>query len=246
MAVYTYLSEKLLEKKTIHITLLDPEKQSAETAGEMALKAQEGGTDAIMVGGSGGVMQNDLDNTLLAIKERTHLSTILFPGDVSGVSRHADAILFMSLLNSRNPYFITGAQVAGAPVVKKMELEVIPMGYLIVEPGGMAGYVGDAKPLPRSKPALAAAYALAAQYMGMKLVYLEGGSGIEDPVPPELISAVKSYVDIPIIVGGGIRNGRDAKKVAQAGADIIITGTVVEDSSDIKRKIQEITEAIRQ
>ncbi|GBE18213.1 heptaprenylglyceryl phosphate synthase [archaeon BMS3Abin16] len=244
MEVQTYILEKLREHK-LHFTLLDPDKQSPDEAGEMALQAAQGGTDAIMLGGSIGVMQNELDATILAIKEKTSLPTILFPGDVSGMSRHADAILFMSLLNSRNPYFIIGAQVAGAPVVKRMGIEAIPMGYLIVEPGGMAGYVGDARLVPREKPELAAAYGLAAQYLGMKLLYLEGGSGIREPIPAETIAVVKSQLDIPVIVGGGIRSGRDAKKAALAGADIIITGTIVEDTGDVRKKIEEITGAIR-
>ncbi len=244
MEVQTYILEKLREHK-LHFTLLDPDKQSPDEAGEMALQAAQGGTNAIMLGGSIGVMQNELDQTILAIKEKTTLPTILFPGDVSGMSRHADAILFMSLLNSRNPYFIIGAQVAGAPVVKRMGIEAIPMGYLIVEPGGMAGYVGDARLVPREKPELAAAYGLAAQYLGMKLLYLEGGSGIEEPIPAETITVVKSQLDIPVIVGGGIRSGRDAKKAAIAGADIIITGTIVEDTGDVRKKIEEITSALR-
>jgi phosphoglycerol geranylgeranyltransferase len=244
MDVFAYILEKVLEK-TLHFTLIDPEKQNPDAAGKMALEAKEGGTDAIMLGGSIGVMQSDLDNTILAIKEKTNLPTILFPGDVSGMSRHADAILFMSLLNSRNPYFIMGAQVAGAPVLKRMGVEAIPMGYLIIEPGGMAGYVGDARLVPRAKPEIAAAYALASQYLGMKLIYLEGGSGIKEPVPSEMISLVKSQVDIPVIVGGGIRSGKEAKQSAEAGADIIITGTIVEDTGDVRKKIEELTGAIK-
>jgi phosphoglycerol geranylgeranyltransferase len=244
MVVLANILEKVREG-TLHFTLIDPEKQNPDTAGEMALEATEGGTDAILLGGSIGVMQSDLDNTILAIKEKTSLPTILFPGDVSGMSRHADAILFMSLLNSRNPYFIMGAQVAGAPVLKRMGVVAIPMGYLIIEPGGMAGYVGDARLVPRAKPEVAAAYALAAQYLGMKLIYLEGGSGIKEPVPPEMISIVKSQVDIPVIVGGGIRSGKEAKRAAEAGADIIITGTIVEDTGDVRRKIEELTGAIK-
>lgn len=244
MEVLTYIMDKLHEGP-LHFTLIDPEKQSPAAAGDMALEAATGGTHAIMLGGSIGVMQSDLDSTILAIKKKTSLPTILFPGDVSGVSRHADAIFFMSLLNSRNPYFIMGAQVAGAPMVKRLGIEAIPMGYLIIEPGGMAGYMGDARLVPRTKPEIAVAHALAAQYLGMKLIYLEGGSGIKEPVPPEMISLVKSQVEIPVIVGGGIRDAKEAKKAAEAGADIIITGTIVEGSRDVKKKIEEITEAIK-
>lgn len=244
MDVLKYIVDKV-QGGAIHFTLIDPEKQDPTRAGEMVEEAVLGGTAGIMLGGSVGVMQADLDSTILAIKEKTHLPTILFPGDVSGVSRHADAIFFMSLLNSRNPYFIIGAQVAGAPVIKRMGIEAIPMGYLVIEPGGMAGYVGDARLIPREKPEVAAAYALAAQYLGMKLIYLEGGSGIKEPVPARMISMVKSQVDIPLVVGGGIRTGEDAKKAVDAGADIIITGTIVEDTKDVKKKIKEITGAIK-
>ncbi|RMF89411.1 MAG: geranylgeranylglyceryl/heptaprenylglyceryl phosphate synthase [Methanobacteriota archaeon] len=243
MSVFTYIMDRLREGP-IHFTLIDPEKQDPAAAGEIAREAAEGGTDGLMLGGSVGVMQSDLDGTILAIKEQTSLPTILFPGDVSGISRHADAIFFMSLLNSRNPYFITGAQAAGAPLVKRMGVEVIPMGYLIVEPGGMAGYVGDARLVPRAKPEVAVAYGLAAQYLGMKLLYLEGGSGISEPIPPEMIGAVKSQVEIPVVVGGGIRSGKAAKAAADAGADIIITGTVVENTRDVKKKIKEIAGAV--
>jgi phosphoglycerol geranylgeranyltransferase len=244
MDVLSYILEKSRDR-TLHFTLIDPEKQNPSNAGEMASEAQEGGTDAIMVGGSSGIMQKALDSSILAIKEKSDLPVILFPGDVTGVSKHADAILFMSLLNSRNPYFITGAQMAGAPLIKALGLEAIPMGYLIVHPGGMAGYVGDANLVPRDKPEIAGAYALAAEYLGMKVFYLEGGSGISEPIPPEMISMVKSQINIPLVVGGGIRNDKDAKKVADAGADIIITGTIVEDSTNIKKKISELTRSIK-
>jgi len=244
MSVLGYILERL-GKGRLHFTLLDPEKQDPARAGEIAAEAEAGGSDAIMVGGSISVTQAELDNTILEIKERSGLPTILFPGDVSGVSRHADAIFFMSLLNSRNPYFITGAQVAGAPIVKKTGIEAISMGYLIVEPGGMAGYMGDARLIPRDRPDLAVAYALAAQYLGMKLVYLEAGSGAGEHVPAAMVSAVRSQVDIPVIVGGGIRSAGDAREVARAGADIIITGTLVESASDVRRRIKEIVEAIR-
>ncbi len=244
LKVYDYLNDKLKDG-AIHLTLIDPEEQKSDKAGIIAQAADEGSTDGILLGGSIGILQEDLDRTILAIKERTDLPTILFPGDVSGISRHADAILFMSLLNSRNPYFITGAQMAGAPSVKKLGIEVISMGYLIVEPGGMAGYVGEARLIPRAKPEIAVAYALAAEFLGMKMVYLEGGSGIKEPIPAEMVRAVKSHVSIPVIVGGGIRSGKEAADMAHAGADIIITGTVVEDSDDVAKKIKEITKAIK-
>jgi phosphoglycerol geranylgeranyltransferase len=244
MSVLDYLTTASKDR-TLHLTLLDPDKQAPEEGARMAQRALEGGTDGIMVGGSVGIAQDSLDGTVKAVKEEVDIPVILFPGDISGISRYADAIFFMSLLNSRNPYYITGAQTLGAPMVKKAGIEAIPMGYLIVEPGGVVGYVGDAKLVPRTRPDVAAAYSLAAQFLGMRLIYLEAGSGADRHVPGEMIGAVKSSVDIPVIVGGGIRTPEDASKVARAGADIVVTGTVVEDTDDIKNKISDIVAGMR-
>jgi len=246
MNVLKYLYEKT-KRHPVHLTLLDPDKQPPETAAKIASCAARGGTDGIMIGGSAGISQHNLDNTAKAIKNATgtDLPIILFPGDVSGITKYADAIFFMSLLNSRNPYYITGAQALGAPVVKKAGIETIPMGYLIVEPGGAVGYIADAKLIPQKRADIAAAYALAAQYMGMKLVYLEAGSGADGHVPAKMIGLVKTTTDIPIIVGGGIRTKEDAAKVIEAGADIIVTGTIIEKIDDVEKKIKEITSAMK-
>lgn len=169
------------------------------------------------------------------------LPVILFPGGVGGISGRADAIFFMSLLNSRNPYFITKAQALGAFQVKRLGLEPLPMAYLIVEPGESAGFIGEADPLPRHKPKIAASYALAAQYMGMKFVYLEAGSGASNPVPIEMIRYVKKAVDIPVIVGGGIREKKEAVRISKA-ADILVTGTIAEESFE---KLKDLVDAVK-
>ena len=243
MNVENYFRESLKDHK-LHLTLLDPEEQSPDKAVSMAKEAVAGGTDGIMLGGST-TESSELDATAKALKENVDVPIILFPGNITGVSRYADAIFFMSLLNSSNPYWITGAQALGAPTIKKMGIETIPMGYLVVEPGGTVGWVGDAKLIPRAKPDLAVAYSIAAEFMGMKLLYLEAGSGAGEPVPGEMISKVKKTTDIMVIVGGGIRSGEEAAQVAKAGADIIVTGTVVENCSNIRSKISEIVEGIK-
>jgi len=228
-----------------HLTLIDPAKQTPIVAGKIASDAAEAGTDGIMVGGSTHAGGKLLDDTVLAIKKATHLPVILFPANEAGVSRHADAIFFMSMLNSRDPYFITGAQKLGAPLVKQFNLESLPMAYILVEPGGMAGNVGKADLIPRDKPELAVAYALAAQYLGMPFVYLEAGSGANQPVPVEMVRAVGEATDVTLIVGGGIRTpGATAERV-RAGADIIVTGTLAEHAKDRKAKIREIVKAIK-
>ncbi len=234
-----------LENNTTHLTLLDPDKQAPEDAGKIARSAKLGGTDGIMVGGSLGVSQENLDGTVESIKENVDLPVILFPGGVTGISKSADAIFFMSLLNSRNPKFITGAQAQGAPIIKSIGIEPVSMGYIVVEPGGAVGKVGEADLIPRNKPEVAAGYALAAQYLGMRLVYLEAGSGADKHVPIGMISAVKETIDIPLLVGGGIRSGDDAKAVKDAGADIIVTGTIVEQTEDVEGKIREFVSALK-
>jgi phosphoglycerol geranylgeranyltransferase len=243
MNVENYIRESLKDHK-IHLTLLDPEEQSPEEAVSIAIDAVSGGTDGIMLGGST-TNSTDLDATAKALKENVDVPIILFPGNITGVSKYADAIFFMSLLNSNNPYWITGAQALGAPMIKKMGIETISMGYLVVEPGGTVAWVGDAKTIPRNKSDLAAAYAMAAEFMGMKLLYLEAGSGADQHIPKEMIQMVKKTTDTIVIVGGGIRSGEDAANVSAAGADIIVTGTVVENSSNIKDKIKELVDGIR-
>lgn len=243
MKVKNYIDDTLKNHK-IHLTLLDPEEQSPEEAVRIAKEAIAGGSDGIMLGGST-TETSELDATAEALQESIDVPIILFPGNISGVSKYADAIFFMSLLNSTNPYWIMGAPALGAPAVKKMGIEALPMGYLVVEPGGTVGWVGDAKLIPRNKPDIAVAYAMAAEFLGMKLLYLEAGSGANEHIPEKMIAAVKKMTNLTVIVGGGIRDGETAARVANAGADIIVTGTVVEDSSDVKDKIEELVEGIR-
>jgi phosphoglycerol geranylgeranyltransferase len=139
--------------------------------------------------------------------------------------------MFMSLLNSNNPLFITGFQALAAPMIKRYNLEAIPLGYIIVGEGSTVAYIGQAHEIPLKKPEVAALYALAAQYIGMRFVYLEAGSGAEIPVPPEMIHYVANAVNIPVIVGGGIRTPEDARNAAKAGASVIVTGNIGEEDS---------------
>jgi phosphoglycerol geranylgeranyltransferase len=231
-------------ERSIHITLIDPEKVTPPQASRIAMKAKASGTAAIMIGGSTFASTAHLDSVVRIVRRTVKIPIILFPNNVSGISRYADAIWFMSLLNSVDPYFLMGAQVLGAPLVKKYHLEPIPLGYIIVGEGGTAGVVGKAVAVPYNKPELAVAHALAGQYLGMRFIYLEAGSGAKNPVPPEMIRAVKHYIDVPLIVGGGIRSRGQALVAASAGADIIVTGNVVEDIG-VRRKVSEIIEGIR-
>jgi len=243
-AVERYLLDRINSEGSIHITLIDPEKVTTPQASAIAQKASVSGTSAIMIGGSTFVSVKHLDAVVKAVKRAVKIPVILFPNNVTSISRYADAIWFMSLINSVDPYFLMGAQVLGAPLVKRYGLEPIPLGYIIVGEGGTAGIVGKAVPIPYDKPELAVAHALAGQYLGMHFIYLEAGSGAKKPVPQEMIRAVRHYIDVPLIVGGGIKSKMQALAAASAGANIIVTGNVVENGQ-VKDKVSEIVEGIR-
>jgi phosphoglycerol geranylgeranyltransferase len=245
VSVETYLKRKISRNGAAHLTLIDPAKQPPAEAARMASDANRAGTDGIMVGGSTRAGGKLLDETVRAIKNVTGLPVILFPASEAGVSRHADAIFFMSMLNSRDPYFITGAQRLGAPLVKKFGLEVLPMAYLLVEPGGAAGRVGKADLIPRWDHKLAAAYALAARCLGMRFVYLEAGSGAEQPVPPRMVKAVREITDVTLVVGGGIRTAKEVAERVKAGADVIVTGTLIEKARDRATELKKIIDATK-
>lgn len=246
MDVYDKLLSIIKKDGAAHLTLIDPDMQSPKRAGEIAKAACEAGSDGIMVGGSGGD-RSMLDDCIEMIKKECKLPVILFPGNVNDISKHADAIFFMSLLNSRSRYWLAQAQALGAYAVKKAGLEPIPMGYIVVESDVKSSveFFGDANPVPRQKPKIAAAFALAAEYMGMKVVYYEGGSGASEPIPDEMIHAAKKVITIPLIIGGGIRTGEQAYAKVKAGADIIVTGTAVEKSKDFKAKLVELVEGVK-
>lgn len=240
----TYLRDKLRNDGPLHMTLIDPEKMDLSTIGSLARQVERAGTAAIMVGGSTMASSRDLDALVTIVKENIKIPVILFPNNVSGISPYADAIWFMSLLNSNDPYFLIGAQALGAPLVKKYNLEAIPMGYIIVGAGGAAGLIGRANAIPYDKPEIAAIFALAAQYLGMRFVYLEAGSGAKEPISKSMVSVVRDTIDCNLIVGGGIRNSEAAMELAEAGADIIVTGTLIEENHDTD-EIREIVGHLR-
>lgn len=227
--VERYLNDEIERKGCIHISLVDPDKLTPERAGSLAKIIERAGSSAIMVGGSLNVSESSMDELIKVIKENCGLPVIIFPSNVSSISRYADAIWFMSLLNSINTYFIVGAQVQGAAIVKRYGLEAIPMGYIVVGDGGTVGIVGQVRTIPATKAEVIALYALAAQYLGMRYVYIESGSGAPEPVPPTTVKYVRDMVDIKIVVGGGIRTREQAESIARAGANVIVTGTILEE-----------------
>jgi phosphoglycerol geranylgeranyltransferase len=225
------LRDLIKSQGTICVGLLDSENISPSQAASIAARVENCGAKAILVGGSTAVDQIELEEVVRTIKSSVTSPVILFPGNVTGVSPSADAIFFSCLMNSDNPYFITEAQALGALAIRKYNLEAIPMAYLIVGDGGAAGFVGRAKGIPPNKPSLAAMYALAAEYFGMRFVYLEAGSGADGRVSQAMISAVRKVYAGTLIVGGGITSPEAASLASSAGADIVVVGTMLESGN---------------
>jgi phosphoglycerol geranylgeranyltransferase len=229
----------------LHFSLIDPDKQPPAEAGMLASQAEAAGSYAIMVGGSTLLSQKQVDDTVKAIKKNSSLPVILFPSGAKFLSQYADAVFFMSLLNSRNLGYVIREHVKGAPFIKHAGIEPISMGYLIVEPGMTAGKMGEVDLVKRDDIKTAVGYALSAEYLGMDFFYLEAGSGSPEPVCDKMIAAVKQNISIPLCVGGGIRSVKTVKQKVMAGADIIVTGNALEIEEDVQETIGAMIHSLR-
>ncbi len=228
---------------------LDPPNYTPELSGKIAKIAEENGLDVFAVGGSVGAQGQLLEDTIKQIKKNSSLPVILFPGNIATLSKQADAIYFMSMLNSNDPYWISGAQIGASFPIKRLGIEVIPTSYIIIEPGEAAGWMGRAQLIPRNKPYLAAVTALAGQHMGSKLIILESGGGAPAPAPAEMVSASKEVLEVPLLVAGGVRTPEFAFETIKAGADIVQVGTTFESSkgnlNEMGKKFKAITTAVK-
>ena len=242
--VESFLKSELKKKNALLFVLIDSEVSHLETSSKLAKDVEKIGASAILVGGSSATDQIEMAQVVKGIKKGIKIPIILFPGNVTGVVPDADAILFSSLMNSENPYFITQAQALGAPSVLKFGLEPLPTAYLVIGEGTSAWFVGSARGIPFEKPKIAAAYALAAQFLGMRFVYLEAGSGAKTSVTPEMVQTVRRTFNGFLIVGGGIKDVKTAQGLVKAGADALVIGTFLEKGGSIK-KLQEIAKAIQ-
>jgi phosphoglycerol geranylgeranyltransferase len=244
---HDYIMEQLGKKGALLAALVDPiDYPNPDRAVAAGKSAAENGADYILLGGSIGVQGEILDRVAKDIKSEISIPLVLFPGNISTVTRFADAVYFMSLVNSRNPYWISQAQMLAAQSVAKMQIEPLPVGYIVCEPGGTVGYVGDVNLVPRGKPQIAAAHALACQFMGMKFVLTDSGSNpANGPIPPEFAKIVAGSISVPYIIGGGVRTPEQASSLVKAGADILQVGTALE-SGDAKKTTKALSDAIHE
>lgn len=218
--------------------LIDPDKVNSENFSKLLDLCVEYNVDYIFVGGSL-IMDYVMAEVIAKVKEYTNIPVILFPGNSLHIDNQADAILLLSLISGRNPDFLIGQHVILAPILRKSGLEILSTGYMLIDSGQQTtvSYISTTTPIPYDKPGIAVCTAMAGEMLGLKLMYLDAGSGAINPVSQEMIAAVRKSVDTPIIVGGGINSIKKAKNALSAGADVIVVGNGIEENIDLLKQI---------
>lgn len=233
MSIYQDILEKRKKNKLIIAALLDPDSEDIELLKERISILERGSIDYIFVGGST-TWKNDFTEFVSEVKKYSSLPIVIFPGSANQISKDADALLFLSLVSGQNHQFLIGEHIKAAPALKGMKIEVIPTGYLLIDGGNTTTveFISGTRPIPQDKVEIARSIAYASELLGMKLIYLDCGSGAKIPVSNALIKSVKDYINVPLIVGGGIRDIEKIKEKHLAGADIIVIGSVLEDDPE--------------
>ena len=242
MTIYQNILSQTEQGRKQLAVLVDPDKLLNKDVENLALKAVQSGVDYFFVGGSL-LVNNELDQCIKTLKSNSDIPVILFPGNTMQMSWRADAILFLSLISGRNPEMLIGLHVIAAPYLKLSPLEVISCGYMLIDSGKTTAvqYMSNTTPIPSDKMDIAICTAMAGEMLGLKLLYLEAGSGALNSVPLPMIEQVKQNVGVPLIVGGGLRTPEQAKDIALAGADIIVVGTAFEKNTGL---ISEMADAV--
>lgn len=229
MNVYEYITAKQASGEKMFVVLIDPDKFSVGTMNKLMRLFEVRKPDFIFVGGS--LVVESVDDVVREVKLRCDIPVVLFPGSSQQFADSADALLFLSLISGRNAEYLIGQHVVSSVRIKRSGVEVIPTGYMLIDGGATTSveYISGTRPLPRTKIDIAVATALAGELLGLKMLYLEAGSGAKDSVPEEMISAVRKAVSLPLIVGGGLRSEESIKKAFDAGADMVVVGTAIEE-----------------
>ncbi len=238
MNLYKSLTNRKSKKLAV---LIDPDKYNYRTMLALVKNAHKSSVSFFFVGGSL-LSQNHSDEIIKVMKENCNIPVILFPGDVLQVNENADGILLLSLISGRNADLLIGKHVIAAPFIKKSKLEILPTGYMLIESGKLttALYISNTIPIPCDKGDIAASTALAGEQLGLKLIYLDAGSGAENPVSANMISQVRNNISVPLIVGGGLKTILQAKEALDAGADVIVVGNAIEHKNSMLEKFAEI------
>jgi phosphoglycerol geranylgeranyltransferase len=240
--IYNSLSDNKKKGKKSFAVLVDPDKVDTKALDELIRLCKDAKVDHFLVGGSL-VISNHLDECVSYIKQHCNIPVILFPGSPSQVSKYADALLYLSLISGRNPELLIGQHVVSAPFVKQSGLEIIPTGYLVIDGGAptTVSYISNALPIPADKNEIAMCTAMAGEMLGMKLIYMDAGSGAKRPITESMIRIVADHIEVPLIIGGGIVDPEKAYLNCKAGADVIVVGNAIEKDPAL---IKEMSDAV--
>jgi putative glycerol-1-phosphate prenyltransferase len=224
--------------------LVDPDKVNPQQIDQLCRRCSDAAVDYLLVGGSL-VVSSHLDEVVRQLKKLTGIPVILFPGSPSQITPSADALLYLSLISGRNPELLIGQHVVSAPAVRKSGLEIIPTGYMLIDGGAptTVSYISNSSPIPADKHEIAICTALAGEMLGLKVIYMDAGSGARQAIPEEMINAVSSYISIPLIIGGGITDPEKAYRNCRAGADLIVVGNAIEKDAAL---IKDMSAAVHQ
>lgn len=246
-ALYHQFVEKKRSGKKSFSVLIDPDKVDVSTIDQLVSIALEASVDYFFVGGSL-VISNHLDDCIKQIKANCDIPVVLFPGSPSQVSRYADALLYLSLISGRNPELLIGQHVISAPFVKKSGLEIMPTGYMVIDGGAptTVSYISNASPIPADKNEIAMCTAMAGEMLGMKLIYMDAGSGAQQPITEKMIQFVSQHIEVPLIVGGGITTPEKAYLNCKAGADVIVVGNAIEKDISLIKEMSAAIKSVKQ
>lgn len=240
--IYQSLVEKKAKGEKSFAVLIDPDKVTVPVINELCELAMAAQVDYLLLGGSL-VISNQLDEVVRQVKKNCSIPVILFPGSPSQISSHADALLYLSLISGRNPELLIGQHVISAPFIKQSGLEIISTGYMVIDGGAptTVSYISNATPIPADKSEIAMCTAMAGEMLGMKLIYMDAGSGARRPVTENMIAHVAGVIEAPLVIGGGITEPEKAYRNCKAGADVIVIGNAIEKDSSL---IKEMSAAI--
>lgn len=239
MTVLSHIESKRLAKTPMIAQLVDPDDVTDfDEVTDLVRRAEDAGVDLFFAGGSLITRTSEFD-LVKALKEITDIPVVIFPATPMQIHPCADAVLFLSLISGRNPEYLIGHHVTAAPLLRNSNTEVIPVGYMLVDCGSAttASYISHTAPLPHNKPEIAASTALAGEMLGMRMLYLDGGSGADRTVSPAMVRAVRSWTNVPLIVGGGIKSPEQAEALIEAGADVLVSGNGSRDNPGLIRSL---------
>jgi len=242
MNIYNIITGKIKQKKKQFAVLIDPDKTSKEKLKFIIQKAISNAVDYFFIGGSL-LTDNNFEENIIQIKQNCDIPVVIFPGNTLQISNNADAILFLSLISGRNPEMLIGKHVIAAPFLKKSKLDIIPTGYMLIDSGKptTALYMSNSIPIPSDKADIAMCTAMAGEMLGLKMIYMDAGSGAGRTIPEVMIKKVRNSISLPLIIGGGIRTAEQAISCFDSGADMIVVGNAIEENNTL---IEQISKAI--